>query len=99
MLLEREDMWRFKSRATWLECGDDNTKFCMLMLEGEKKLTLSRANWMTKELLMTPLKEWPVREWRTLRIFLKHIPRCPLHKSLELHSYSLGSWRRMTIFP
>ena len=26
LLLEREDIWRLKSRAIWLECGDDNTK-------------------------------------------------------------------------
>ena len=27
ILLEREEAWRLKSRAIWLECGDENTKF------------------------------------------------------------------------
>ena len=27
LLLEREETWQLKSRATWLESGDENTKF------------------------------------------------------------------------
>ena len=49
LLLEREETWRLKSWATWLECGDDNTQFFMLMLEGGKQLTLSRFYWMIME--------------------------------------------------
>jgi len=26
LLLEKEEAWRLKSRAIWLECGDENTK-------------------------------------------------------------------------
>ena len=27
ILKEREEVWRLKRRAIWMECGDDNTKF------------------------------------------------------------------------
>ena len=36
LLLEKEETWRLKSRATWLECGDDNTNFFHSYAKGRK---------------------------------------------------------------
>ena len=36
MLLEKEEMWRLKSRAIWLECGDEITKFFHAYARGRK---------------------------------------------------------------
>ena len=37
LLLEKEEMWRLKSQAIWLECGDDNTKFFHTYARGRKE--------------------------------------------------------------
>ena len=36
LLLEKEEAWRLKSRAIWLECGDDNTKKIHAYARGRK---------------------------------------------------------------
>ena len=36
LLLEREETWRMKNMATWLACGDDNTKFFHAYSRGRK---------------------------------------------------------------
>ena len=38
ILLEKEDTWRLKSRALWLECGDENTKKFHAYVKGRKAL-------------------------------------------------------------
>lgn len=35
LLKEREDAWRLKSRAIWLNCGDENTKFFQAYARGQ----------------------------------------------------------------
>jgi hypothetical protein len=36
ILEEREAHWRLKSRALWLACGDENTKFFQAFAKGQK---------------------------------------------------------------
>ena len=36
LLLKKEETWRLKSRATWLEVGDDNTKLFHAYDKGRK---------------------------------------------------------------
>ena len=36
ILLDREDTWRLKSRAIWLECGDENTKKKSCLCQGKE---------------------------------------------------------------
>ena len=40
LLLEKEETWRLKSRAIWLECGDDNTKFFHAYARGSKEANI-----------------------------------------------------------
>jgi hypothetical protein len=39
LLAEQEETWRLKSRAIWLENGDENTKFFKPMQKGGKQKT------------------------------------------------------------
>ena len=36
ILLDKEETWRLKSRAIWLECGDENTKKIHSFARGRK---------------------------------------------------------------
>jgi hypothetical protein len=36
ILAEKEAMWRLKSRAIWVACGDENTKFFHSFAKGQK---------------------------------------------------------------
>ena len=36
LLLEKEETWILKSRATWMECGDENTNFFHAYARGRK---------------------------------------------------------------
>ena len=37
ILKEREEVWRLKSRAIWMECGDDNKKKIQALSKGIKQ--------------------------------------------------------------
>ena len=37
ILKERQEVLRLKSRAIWMECGDDNTKFFQAFAKGRKQ--------------------------------------------------------------
>ena len=36
ILVDKEDLWRLKSRAIWLSCGDENTKLFHSYAKGRK---------------------------------------------------------------
>jgi len=36
MLADKEALWRLKSHAIWLSCGDENTKFFHSFAKGRK---------------------------------------------------------------
>ena len=36
LLMDKEESWRLKSRATWLACGEDNTKNFHAYARGRK---------------------------------------------------------------
>ena len=44
--MEKEETWRLKSRAIWLECGDDNTKFFHAYARGRK---VANTVWSLKD--------------------------------------------------
>lgn len=46
LLSEKEETWRLKSRAIWLACGDDNTKFFHAFARGRKA---SNTIWNLKD--------------------------------------------------
>jgi hypothetical protein len=46
-LEEKEVVWRLKSRATWLEKGDENTKFFQAYAKGNN---LSNTIWCLKDI-------------------------------------------------
>ena len=38
LLLDQEETWRLKSRAIWLACGDENTKFFHAYAKGSVRI-------------------------------------------------------------
>jgi hypothetical protein len=46
ILEDREAAWRLKSRALWLECGDENTKFFQAYARSRK---LTNTIWSLKD--------------------------------------------------
>lgn len=60
LLKEKEETWRLKSRAIWLESGDENTKFFQSFAKGRRCAKIPYgARWINKEIWRTLLRGWP----------------------------------------
>jgi hypothetical protein len=64
LLVDQEVTWRLKSRAIWLEQGDENTKFSMLSPKVAKPQILSGICMTRREGMYHPLKDW--RRWEKI---------------------------------
>jgi len=60
LMEDKEAMWRLKSRALWIECGDENTKIFRPLPREDKISILFGAFRIRMASQSIPLKVWPI---------------------------------------
>ena len=92
-MFEKEETWILKNRATWLECGDENTKFFHAFARGRKAQNIIWSLLDEHGDTHTTFEGMS----RTRVEHFKHQPRHLLQKSSELLNSFQGLLRRKTI--